>query len=225
MYKKDKVLTEASEKRLQIIRAFTEFGAGYKIALRDLSMRGAGNVLGAEQHGHMDAVGYEMYLKLLGEAMKPVRDDGNRPEDIETLIDIPIDAYIPERYIPNEMQKLDAYRRISQITDNASYMDVQDELMDRYGDLPRSVTNLLDIAGLKAAAHSLDVLSIIKKNNKLVVAFHPNARVSPEKLAGTISKHKGRLTFAMTDNPTLSYKPEGGEPEHIAMKRVLLELM
>ena len=225
MYKRDKVLTEASEKRLQIIRAFTEFGAGYKIALRDLSMRGAGNVLGAEQHGHMDAVGYEMYLKLLQAAVSNSKDENPDTRDFETLIDIPIDAYIPDRYITNESQKLDAYKRISQITDNTSYMDVQDELMDRYGELPRSVTNLLDIASLKAVAHSLDIVSVIRKNNKMVVTFMPDARVKPEKLAASIAKHKGRLTFAMNDNPTLSYKPEGGEPEHIAMKRVLLELV
>jgi len=227
MYRRDKVLSEASEKRLQIIRAFTEFGAGYKIALRDLSMRGAGNVLGAEQHGHMDSVGYEMYLKLLGEAVKAGKGE-DMSRDFETLIDIPLDAYIPERYIPNETQKLDAYRRISQITDKTSYMDVQDELMDRYGDLPACVVNLLDIAALKAAAHGLDALSVIKKNGRLVVTFLPDARVQPERLAASIARHKGRLSFAMADNPTLSYNPpkdgQENEPEHIAMRRILLEL-
>jgi transcription-repair coupling factor (superfamily II helicase) len=194
-------------------------------------------VLGAEQHGHMDAVGYEMYLKLLGEAVSAYRKGEQAPpdspdcRDFETLIDIPVDAYIPERYIRNEAQKLDAYRRISQISDNASYLDVQDELLDRYGELPRSVVNLLDIAMLKATAHNLDIISIIKKNNKLVVTFMPDARVAPDKLAACISKQKGRLVFSVlpdtsgaNSKPTLSYKPPEGEPEHIAMRRILMEI-
>ncbi|MCL2407644.1 MAG: transcription-repair coupling factor, partial [Defluviitaleaceae bacterium] len=228
MYHKDKVLSEVAEKRLQVIRAFTEFGAGYKIAMRDLSMRGAGDVLGARQHGHMDAVGIEMYLKLLDEAVGNVGRDtpGVMNLEHETLIDIPIDAYIPERYIPYEAAKLEAYRRISEITDGESYKDVLDELIDRYGEPPRSVINLLDIAKLKATARSLGAVSVIKKAGKLNVTFLPNANVSPDKLTESITRHKGRLTFVATaENPMVSYKPPGGEQEHIALGRVLLELV
>lgn len=222
-YRKDKILTEASEKRLQIIRAFTEFGAGYKIALRDLSMRGAGNVLGAEQHGFMDAVGYEMYLKLLGEAVAAFKGEAVL-RDFETQIDIPLDAYIPPRYIRNEAQKLDAYRKISQIHDAASYSDICDELTDRYGDPPPCVINLLDIAYLKAIAHRLDALSVTKKNAHLSVSFPPDARVSPEALAAAIARHKGRLTFTAAANPTLAYKPKDADKGHIELRLALEEL-
>jgi transcription-repair coupling factor (superfamily II helicase) len=219
MYQRDKVLTEASEKRLDVIKAFTEFGAGFKIAMRDLSMRGAGNILGAEQHGHMDAVGYEMYLRLLDEAMRRQRG-GSEVRDSETLIDLQVTAYIPSSYIPDEVQRLDIYRRIAQIIDDESYLDVQDELIDRFGDLPACVQSLLDIALLKAAARKLDAVSVTQKAQNLVVTFPPDARVAPEKLAESIKRHNGMLVFSASANPQLTYKGL----DMNGLKKALLEM-
>lgn len=225
MYHKDKVLTEASEKRLQIIKAFTEFGAGFKIAMRDLSMRGAGNVLGAEQHGHLDAVGYEMYLRLLDEAVREFRGETGFQREFETLIDIPIDAYIPASFIDDEAQKLEVYRRISFITDETGYMDVTDELEDRFGELPACVKNLLDIALLKAAAHKLEAVSVSRKGQNLVITFLPDANVSPDRLAECVIKYRGQLFFNASQTPALTYKPpdNGGSDIH-ALRSILNEL-
>ena len=153
MYKRDKMLKEEAEKRLQAIREFTELGSGIKIAMRDLEIRGAGNVLGAEQHGHMEAVGYDLYCKLLNQAVEALKGRRNEEEDFQTVVDCDINAYIPGGYIKNEYQKLDIYKRISTIENEDEYMDMQDELIDRFGELPGAVGNLLKVAYLKALAH------------------------------------------------------------------------
>ncbi|MDR0924976.1 MAG: transcription-repair coupling factor, partial [Hungatella sp.] len=160
MYKRDKLLKEEAEKRLQAIREFTELGSGIKIAMRDLEIRGAGNVLGAEQHGHMEAVGYDLYCKLLNQAVLELKGQRKEEETYETVVDCDIDAYIPTSYIKNEYQKLDIYKRISSIENEEEYMDMQDELMDRFGDIPGPVDNLLKVAGLKALAHSAYVTEV-----------------------------------------------------------------
>ncbi len=138
MYRRNKMLKEIAEKRLAAIREFTELGSGFKIAMRDLELRGAGNLLGSEQHGHMEAVGYDLYCKLLNESVKEVQGISTVKEDYNTEIDLDIDAFIPERYIRNEMQKLDIYKRISGIQNEEEYDDMLEELMDRFGELPRS---------------------------------------------------------------------------------------
>jgi len=204
-YKKDKILTEIAEKRLSTIREFTEFGAGFKIAMRDLEIRGAGNLLGSSQHGHMDNVGYEMYCRLLDEAVKGLRGVEIK-EDFETLIDINIDAYIPDTYISNELQKLEIYKRISHILSEKDLWDVQEEMEDRYGDLPRSASNLLDIALLKAYAHAIDVVSIIQRDRKLVVSFKADAKADAVRIADTVAKSKGKLFFTIGANPYITFK-------------------
>ena len=148
MYQKDKVLQEGAEKRLQAIKEFTEFGSGFKIAMRDLEIRGAGNLLGSQQHGHIDAVGYDLYSKLLEEAIKKEQGEEIK-EHFETLIELDIDAYIPQKYIEDEIQKLEIYKKIAVIQTQKDYYDVQEEIEDRYGDLPESVQNLLEIALIK----------------------------------------------------------------------------
>ena len=149
MYRRNKMLREVAEKRLSAIREFTELGSGFKIAMRDLEIRGAGNLLGSEQHGHMEAVGYDLYCKLLNESVKEMKGESTIREDYETAIDLDIDAFIPERYIRNEAQKLDIYKRIAAISNEEEYDDMLEELMDRFGEPPRSVQNLLSIAWLK----------------------------------------------------------------------------
>ena len=147
-YKPDKSLSEVAEKRLAAIRDFAEFGSGFKIAMRDLEIRGAGNVLGAEQSGHMEAVGYELYCKLLNEAVRRLKGEPVA-EQFETSVEIDMDAYIPLAYIRNEAQKLDIYKRISHIETQEEFEDMQDELIDRFGDMPKEIENLLEIARIK----------------------------------------------------------------------------
>lgn len=159
MYKRDKMLKEVAEKRLNAIREFTDLGSGYRIAMRDLEIRGAGNLLGAKQSGNMQSVGYDMYCKLLTEAVKKKKGIKTMP-DYETEIDLDVDAYIPDYYIMNEIQKLDIYKRITAIETAAEKQDMQDELIDRFGEVPKCADNLLRIAILKAAAHKLGIESV-----------------------------------------------------------------
>ena len=222
MYRRDKVLTQIAEKRLQTIREFTEFGSGFKIAMRDLEIRGAGNVLGAAQHGHMDSVGYEMYCKLLDLAVRELRGM-DAPEDFETHMDIVIDAFIPESYIKNEHQKLEIYKRISHIGGEADFFDVQEEMEDRFGNLPRSAQNLLDIALLKARAHAVDIISIAQRGRNVVVTFKADARVEPLKIGEIVQKSKGRIKFALSSTPYLTCRFE--EEDVIApLSRLVREL-
>ncbi|MDR1914247.1 MAG: transcription-repair coupling factor [Clostridiales bacterium] len=208
MYRRDKVLTEVSQKRLQTIREFTEFGSGFKIAMRDLEIRGAGNLLGAEQHGHMDSIGYDMYCKLLSEEVMNLRGEP-RTEEFETQIDVPISAFIPTEYIENEEQKLEIYKKIALIKSARDYYDVQEEIEDRYGDIPKSVANLLSVALLKCTAHSLGVISIAKKNKNLIISFKPDSTIDVRKLAKTVGANTN-LLFTQAPNPYLTYKLESG---------------
>ncbi|MCL2377435.1 MAG: transcription-repair coupling factor [Defluviitaleaceae bacterium] len=223
MYRKDKVLTEVAEKRLQTIREFTEFGAGFKIAMRDLEIRGAGNILGAAQHGHMDAVGYEMYCKLLDMAVKEIRGIG-APETFETTVDIIIDAFIPEKYIQNEHQKLEIYKRISHIANETDFFDVQDEMLDRFGTLPPSAQNLLDIALLKARANAVDIISIAQKGRNIIITFKGDARVNPLTIGDIVAKSNGRLKFRLGTTPHLTYRAEENENLMPAISSIVLQL-
>lgn len=159
MYRRNQVLKETAEKRLAAIREFTDLGSGFKIAMRDLEIRGAGNLLGAEQHGHMEAVGYDLYCKMLSEAVKEAKGQVVM-DDFETTIDLDIDAFIPDSYIGNEFQKLDIYKRIAGIENEEEYEDMLEELLDRFGDPPKPVMNLMGIANLKALAHKAYITEI-----------------------------------------------------------------
>jgi transcription-repair coupling factor (superfamily II helicase) len=221
MYRRDKVLTEVSEKRLQTIREFTEFGSGFKIAMRDLEIRGAGNLLGAEQHGHMDSVGYDLYCKMLAEAVAEIRGEV-REEAFETHVDLPLNAYIPQEYIENEEQKLEIYKRIASVESEKDYYDVQEELEDRYGDLPESVTNLLKVALLKATAHSIGALSVSRKNNNIVITLKPDAGIDGAKLMKVISS-RGNLYFSPRPAPLITCKPMGQHRLDLDDLRKILE--
>lgn len=181
LYPKDKVLAEAAEKRLEAIGEFTEFGSGFRIAMRDLQIRGAGNVLGPEQHGHMGAVGYELYCKMLTEAMATMKNEATAPS-FETTMRVSLDAFIPSKYITNEAQKLEVYKKIALITDEEDYLEIQEELLDRYGDMPRSVGNLLEISLLKARAHALGIDLLEDTQELTAVNFREDAPIDPAKL-------------------------------------------
>lgn len=205
MYHRDKVLQEVAEKRLQTIREFTEFGSGFKIAMRDLEIRGAGNLLGSEQHGHMESVGYDMYCRLLEEEVRQLRGE-NVEESFETTIDININAYIPEFFIKNQEQRMELYKKIAAVTSLEDYYDIQEEMEDRFGNLPKAVQILLEVVLLKAEAHAMDIVSIVQKQENIVVTFRNNAKIDPLRLTKLIAKEKNKYLFTSGANPYLTIK-------------------
>ena len=205
MYRKDRVLSDEAEKRLKAIREFTEFGSGIKIAMRDLEIRGAGNVLGTEQSGDMEAVGYELYVKLLKKAVRLLSGIREEKEEFTTAIDCGIDAFIPETYIKSEYQKLDIYKRISAINSKESCLDMEDELVDRFGDIPAEASNLLKIALLKAMAHKAFITELDIKKDSFVMTFLPNAKINVDAIPGLVTAEKGRLKLERGSVPRLIY--------------------
>ncbi|MGL5437486.1 MAG: transcription-repair coupling factor, partial [Lachnospiraceae bacterium] len=203
MYKRDKLLREEAEKRLQAIREFTELGSGIKIAMRDLEIRGAGNVLGSEQHGHMEAVGYDLYCKLLNQAVQALKGGYQEEDDFVTVVDCDIDAFIPGTYIKNEYQKLDIYKRISGIENEEEFMDMQDELMDRFGDIPRPVEHLLEVAMLKAIAHQIYVTEVRINSQEVKLTMYQNAKIDINQIPKLLEQYKGSLKFQMAEPPYL----------------------
>ena len=195
MYKRNKMLREIAEKRLQAIREFTELGSGFKIAMRDLEIRGAGNLLGARQHGHMEAVGYDLYCKMLNEAVRAMKGETVEEESFETTVDFDMDAYIPSSYMKNEVQKLDMYKRVAEIENREELMDLQDELIDRFGELPQAVENLLNIALIKAMAHRVYVSEVTYTERTLRLVMEKEARLDAAKIPELITRFAGRLKF------------------------------
>ncbi len=194
MYKRGQVLKEIAEKRLQAIREFSDLGSGFKIAMRDLEIRGAGNVLGAEQSGHMEEVGYDLYCKLLDNAIRKAKGEEVVSDDFETMIKLPIDAFIPTDYIKNETQKLDMYKRIAMIETEEEKLDVIDELTDRYGDIPEVVYSLLDVAQIKAMCHSVYITAVTllpsdQNTVKLRLSMYNEAPVKTELLDEFVNSH------------------------------------
>lgn len=210
MYKRDKMLKEIAEKRLQAIREFTELGSGFKIAMRDLEIRGAGNILGAEQHGHMEAVGYDLYCKMLNEAVQ-VMKGVDIPDDFETTVELDADAYIPPTYIKNEYQKLDIYKRIAGIETQDEYEDMQDELMDRFGEMPKSVVNLLSVALMKSLAHKSYITEVSADRKQIKLIMYRFAKVDVNKIPEFIGKYGNKLKFTVETNPYFQYTPSVNE--------------
>ncbi len=206
MYKRDKMLSEEAEKRLGAMREFTELGSGFKIAMRDLEIRGAGNLLGNAQSGHMAAVGYDLYCKLLNESVMALKGEKNEHAGYETVIDVDIDAYIPNSYIASEEQKLDIYKRIAGVTNSEEYEDMSDELMDRFGELPRTVQNLLRIALIKARAHELYLTSIKQRENEIVFQVFEGAVLDASQINPFLQSMKGQVSMKLTRGvPTFQY--------------------
>ncbi len=199
LYRRDKMLKEVAEKRLAAIREFTDLGSGFKIAMRDLEIRGAGNLLGAQQHGHMEAVGYDLYCKMLNEAVKHLKGEMEE-ETYTTTMDLNVDAYIPDSYIPNEYQKLDIYKRIAAVETEDEMEDMVEELIDRFGDIPKKVETLLNVARLKALAHSVYVTAVEQKGETYTFVMYEKAKVRPERIQDLLDAFKGALLFK-TDTP------------------------
>lgn len=204
MYKRDKLLKEEAEKRLAAIREYTDLGSGIKIAMKDLEIRGAGNILGQRQHGHMEAVGYDLYCKMLNEAVK--REKGMKiEEEFTTSVDAELDAYIPTDYVSNESMKLDLYKRIAGIESNEEAEDMTEEIVDRFGKLPESVNNLIRISLLRELAHKVFVEEVKARNNSITFIFYKKASLNPGELPYLIEKYGGRLVFRNGDRPSLIY--------------------
>ena len=205
MYKRDKMLREVAEKRLAAIKEYTELGSGFKIAMRDLEIRGAGNLLGAEQHGHMEAIGYDLYCKMLNEAVKEAKGITTEPS-FDTFIDVEIDAYIPMTYIPNEYQKLDIYKRIASLETEEEIDEMLEELIDRFGDLPKSVQNLLYIARIKSMAHQVYLTEVQQKEDTIKFVLYEKAKIDVGKIPVLIAAHGSNVKFvADAKNPYFIY--------------------
>ena len=194
MYRRDKLLKEVAQKRLSAIREFTDLGSGFKIAMRDLEIRGAGTMLGAAQSGHIETVGYDLYCKLLNEAVRKEKGEAP-PEDFETSVDIAIDAYIPPKYIEDEADKLDIYKRIAAVENESEQEEMVEELIDRFGDVPKPVMNLLFIARLKAAAHAAYVTEMKQKGDRVSLLLYAFAKIDPLRIPDLVAAHKPFLTF------------------------------
>ena len=173
--------------------------------MRDLEIRGAGNLLGAKQHGHMEAVGYDLYCKMLNEAVKDLKGESTEEDNYDTVVDMDIDAFIPATYIRSEFQKLDIYKRIAEISTEEEFLDMQEELLDRFGDLPHAVNNLLNIAFLKAIAHQAFVTKLDHRGKKVKLVMYGQAPLDVSKIPSLLEQYKGALTMEKGLQPTFIY--------------------
>ena len=216
-FRRSKVLTDIQQKRLAAIREFTEFGSGFKIAMRDLELRGAGNIMGAQQHGHMESVGYDMYLRLLAEAVGEERGEEQKTADLDCLIDISVDAHIPEYYVESLTLRLDVYRRIADIRNESDAADVRDELRDRFGEIPESVEGLIDIALIRNKAYSMGVYEI--RQNDSAILLYVREIKSPA-VADLLIALNGKAMLSAGSKPYLSVKCGSGVDSVEVLKRI-----
>lgn len=193
-YRRDRVLNEVAEKRLSAIREFTEFGSGYKIAMRDLEIRGAGNLLGPEQHGHIASVGFDLYCRLLEEAVREARGE-EHAGPVDTSIELPVEAYIPDSYVPDSNQKVELYRRIAHFRELSEVGDMEEEMVDRFGDPPAPVRSLLKVASLKIAAGRLRVKALASQPGLYKIQFAPGHSLTGETLVKLVQNYKNRVKF------------------------------
>lgn len=226
VYRKDKILSEVAEKRLQAIKEFTEFGAGFKIAMRDLEIRGAGNILGPEQHGHMAAVGYDFYCKLLEETVRSMKGE-EAVAEVETVVDIKVHAYIEEEYIPLESQRIEIYKRIAAIEELQDKYDVEEELEDRFGDIPAPVRNLIDIAYVKSMGKKLKIMEITHQNKEVFLKFSSKRAIDARHLMIILNENQKKLSFEGAERPILRIKLNDVSPSNalIESKQILEKIM
>ena len=209
MYERNKVLSEIADKRLKAVKEFTEFGSGFKIAMRDLEIRGAGNILGAQQHGHIASVGYDLYVKMLGEALTTLKGEAPLMEKPETTIEIPVNAYIPKDYILNEGHKIEIYKKIVSIENLDHLYSIEEEVEDRFGDLPMVVRHLILIAYLKALGKELNLENITGGETEIKLKFRRDTQLNPETIAELLHRYKWTLSFHGQKDFYFLYKPKG----------------
>ena len=200
----NKVLTEAADKRLAAIREFTEFGSGFRVAMRDLEIRGAGNLLGSEQSGFMASVGYDLYVKMIDETVREMRGDVSQG-DIETRMDLRVDAYLPQEYIANDLLRVEMYKKIASIRSNDSREDLIEELIDRFGDPNRPVMNLIEIAQLKSLCSRIGIDLVTQKEDAIMMRFALTAKVEAIRLLPALMKHDKVLRVTGNNPPTIVY--------------------
>lgn len=207
LYEKDKILSEVAEKRLKAIKEFTEFGSGFKIAMRDLEIRGAGNLLGSEQHGHMASIGYDLYVKLLEEAIGELQGEvAEKYED--TMMELNVDAYISEKYITNQSHKIEIYKKIASIRNREDMYLIEEEIEDRFGDIPLSARNLLMISYIKALARNLKVEYISQKQRHIRIQLKDDEKLKPENIVGVLESYPRQVTINAGQQPYFLYKVE-----------------
>ena len=206
--RRDKLLSETAEKRLSAIREFTEFGAGYRIAMRDLEIRGAGDVLGPEQHGHLSAVGYDMYVKLIEQAVGEVQGHEETPE-LDTRVELSIDAYLPEETVPDEKLRIEIYKRIAMIEDEATKLDIEEELIDRFGDIPKPVQNLMGIAQLRAITRRLGVTHLFLRADGVHLRMDEKFLPDPAALYTAVTETDLRIAFSVRQPPEMVLRQPG----------------
>lgn len=220
-FRRDRVPTDVAAKRLSAIREFTSFGSGFRIAMRDLQIRGAGSLLGQSQHGHMEAVGYDLYVKILNNAIAMAKGEELQPDKSECLIDITVDAYIPERYIAEAAGRIEAYKRIAAIETEEDAQDVLDELIDRYGDVPDSVAGLVDISLVRVSAARAGIYEIGQKRDALIL-YSDTLNAQRVKLA--VAALPGRITVNSSAKPYLAVRVAPGEKPLELLKQALSAL-
>ena len=217
-FTRDKVLTEVAAKRLSAIREFTAFGSGFRIAMRDLQIRGAGSLLGHSQHGHMEAVGYDLYVKMLGQAIATARGETPPPDKSDCLVDISIDAYLPEEYIPDPAGRIEAYKRIAAIETTADAEDVLDELIDRYGSPPKSVQGLVDVSLVRVTAARVGIVEIVQRSDLLILYSDV---VGPQQLAAVMDQYPHRVLYNAMGRPYFSLRVQKGENPLVLLRDVV----
>ena len=205
-YKKDKILTEVAEKRLKAIKDFTELGSGFKIALRDLEIRGAGNIMGSAQHGHMASIGYDLYCRMMEDTIKLIRGEVPK-ENVETTIELNIEAYIPSKYIEDEVQKIEVYKKIAAITSQQEMYDAQEEIEDRFSDIPEEVNNLIEVAYLRNISGKLNISEIREREGKFTFKFQNSDALTGEVITGVLNKYSRFITFKKGEKPIMVYSP------------------
>ncbi len=211
----NKVLSDISSKRLTAIREFTEFGSGFKIAMRDLELRGAGNILGGQQHGHMEDVGYDMYIKLLNEAISEAKGEEPENPQIDCLVDLQVQAHIPESYIQSLNQRLEVYRKISDIRSKDDAEDVLDELIDRFGDVPKSVMGLVDVALIRNMAAQYGIFEIKQQKEDILLYIN---NIKAEKVGKFLADNKSRTMLRASKKPHIVFRMKDGETALMALK-------
>ena len=220
----NRVLTESADKRLSAIREFTEFGSGFRVAMRDLEIRGTGNLLGSEQSGHMASVGYDLYVKMIEETVKELRGDVSKG-DITTKIELRVDAFLPQEYVSSDAVRVEMYKKIASITDEASRDDLLEELIDRFGDPTQPVLNLVDIAHLKGLCSRVGIDLVTSRSGVLTMRFSQNARLRPEHLITALHGHERQLRLSAGSSTALLFGNPGGKKSDEELLRGAVPVM
>lgn len=208
-YKRDKIINEVADKRLKAIKEFTELGSGFKIAMRDLEIRGAGSLLGEMQHGHMDQVGYDTYCKLLDEVIKESKGIKVEEDEEDITIDLNISSYIPDSYIDNNTQKIEVYQNIALCRTEEDIKNVTEDILDRFGKMPKEMFNLMGITRIKEMCKEIGIIKVMQKENKIVFYFKPESFTMD--IADLVEKYNSRIKFSTGINPYITYTLKNSE--------------